>query len=108
MEWGVFCLKGSVLDLLHYICKVHAQAVHIRTEVNEAVTHVVEFLQLGRIAHSTDEFAVGPGNLCHLPLGGHGDLANELGELGAALRVSGCLVVLDLLPLAMTGHFRAF
>jgi hypothetical protein len=40
-------------------------------------------------------------------LGRHGDLAEELREHGAALLVSGGLVVLDLLPLGVAGHWTA-
>ena len=37
-------------------------------------------------------------------LGGHSDLTNELRELRTALGVGRRLVMLDLLPLTMTGH----
>ena len=40
-------------------------------------------------------------------LGGHGDLTNQLGELRAPLGVGRGLVVLDLLPLTMTGHISS-
>jgi hypothetical protein len=44
------------------------------------------------------------GGVAAAQLRGHRDLANELGELRAALGVGGRLVMLDLFPLAVTGH----